>query len=87
MKKPVIFTQHARQQLKLRSVTEAEVLETLSSPQRRTHAKRGAWKATKRFAFQAQHRGVYHRQKVVEVRYLDEATAQIVLTVISKFVR
>ncbi len=85
--KSVVFTYHARQQMRLRSVSEAEVLDTLAQPERRALTKRGAWKATRTFPFNARHRGVYYRRKLVEVRYLDEPTRQLVLTVISKFIR
>jgi len=85
--KPVVFTRHARQRMQERLVSEAEVLETLNQPNRRTRARHGAWKAVRTFPFHAQHRGIFYRQKQVEVRYRDESDRQVILTVISRFIR
>ena len=85
--KPVVFTHHARQRMRERLVSEAEVRETLNRPDHRAQARHGAWKAVRTFPFNAQHRGSFYRQKQVEVRYLDEPDRQVVLTVISRFIR
>ena len=85
--KPIVFTRHARQRMQERFVSEAEVLETLNQPDHRTRARHGAWRAVRMFPFHAEHRGVFCRHKQVEVRYLDEPNRQVILTVISRFIR
>ena len=85
--KPVVFTRHARQRMQERFVSEAEVLEALNQPNHRMQARHGAWKAVRMFPFNAKHRGVFYRHKQVEVRYLDEPNRQVILTVISRFIR
>ena len=83
--KLIVFTRHARQQMQMRSVAEAEVTDTLRIPDSTHNAKRGAMKAFRTFPFHALHRGMFYQYKKVEVRYLDRPADFLVLTVISRF--
>ncbi len=83
--KPIVFTRHARRQMRARSVSEAEVIATIRNPDSTRIARRGAIKALKTSPFNALHHGTLYQYKKVEVRYLDRPADFLVLTVISRF--
>lgn len=83
--KPIIITLHARRQMQARSVSEPEVISAVRSPDTVGQGTRGALCAIKTFRFDKQHQGRPYRFKKVEVRYVDEPSEIVVLTVISKF--
>jgi hypothetical protein len=83
--KPIVFTRHARWQMRARSVSDADAIETIRKADSTQLARRGAMKALKTFPFSALHSGMFYQYKKVEVRYLDRPTDFLVLTVISRF--
>lgn len=83
--KPMVFTRHARRQMRARSVSEMEVIDTMRNPDSTQAAKRGAMKGIKTFPFSVLHRNTFYQYKKVEARYLDRPANFLILTVISRF--
>lgn len=80
--KPIVFSEHAREQMRLRGATEEEICQALYNAPWRA-AKRAKWQAKRRFAFD-QPSPVNQRQykfKEVEPIFVEESERIVVVTV------
>ncbi len=82
--KSVYFTQHAREQLKARNTTEAEVKWAIQCGKWRG-AEKGRLRTSHSFSFMEKYFGHFYRTKKVEPVFVEQNTRIIVITVYTYF--
>jgi hypothetical protein len=80
IERPIVFSQHALDQMPLRGAGREEVEETIRSGER-VPAKRGRQACRKNFPFRANWKGRYYETKQVVPVFVIEAETIVVVTV------
>ena len=82
--KPIRLSDHAREQLFYRGVTEEEVVETISSSTCQT-AELGRLECRKDFVYEKEWNKKYYKTKQVRPIFIEEEAEIVVITVYSYF--